>query len=65
MIATIVTNTMVIIHLAYEEFSSRMPHIRKETTSKASCSQDQLKAGSAADRSGRKIRKICRQFEIH
>jgi hypothetical protein len=58
-------NTMVITHLRYEAFSSQMPHIRKKTISKASWSQDQLKTALTAVRSGRKIREIGRQFDIH
>jgi hypothetical protein len=46
-IATILTNTMVIIHLQYEAFSSQIPHIRKKTTLKSSWSHDQMKAALA------------------
>jgi hypothetical protein len=65
-IATILTNKIVISHLRYmKRFLHRCLISEKRTTSKASWSQDQLKAALAAVRSGRKIREIGRQFDIH
>jgi hypothetical protein len=59
------TNVMAFTHLSYEALSSHIPHIRKEKISKTSWSQAQLKAALAGVTSGRKIRQIVRQFDIH
>jgi hypothetical protein len=42
-----------------------MPRVVKSITSKASWNQDQLEAALAAVRSGRKMRKVGHQFDIH
>jgi hypothetical protein len=41
-----------------------MPHIWKTRTSKASCSQDQVKAALAAVKGGTKIEEFGLQFDI-